>query len=101
MSSRPPARSRCPKRKKLTVDERDRAIRNRTYGLFVELGRAPTADEVGPGTEEAGLRLQEQHALVLDAHGELLMANPFSAVPTPYETDTPDGRTWYGNCAWD
>ena len=83
------------------MDARDREIRNRTYQLFVELGRAPTADEVGPGTKEAWLRLHEQHAVVLDAHGELLMANPFSAVPTPYETDTPDGRTWYGNCAWD
>jgi len=38
---------------------------------------------------------------VLDvATGELLMANPFSAVPTPYHVEA-DGRHWYGNCAWD
>ncbi len=28
------------------MDERDLAVRNLTYSLFVELGRAPTADEV-------------------------------------------------------
>jgi len=28
------------------------------------------------------------------------MANPFSAVPTPYRVEA-DGRSWYGNCAWD
>ena len=83
------------------MDEADRDIRNRTYALFAELGRAPVAAEVGRGTEEAWPRLHEQHALVLDERGELLMANPFSAIPTPYEIDTPDGRTWYGNCAWD
>jgi len=82
------------------VDEADREIRNRTYALFVELGRAPTAEEVGPGTHEAWRRLHDQHAVVLDAHGELLMANPFSAVPTRYRVRV-DGRDWYGNCAWD
>ena len=28
------------------------------------------------------------------------MANPFSAVPTPHRIEA-DGRSWYGNCAWD
>jgi hypothetical protein len=82
------------------VDERDRAIRNRTYGLFVELGRAPTAAEVGPGANDAWRRLHDEHAVVLDANGELLMANPFSAAPTPYRVHA-GGRDWYGNCAWD
>ena len=27
------------------------------------------------------------------------MANPFSAVPTPYRVDA--GRRWFANCAWD
>ena len=82
------------------MEERDRDIRNRTYALFVEFGRAPTATEVGPGAAEAWRRLHDQHALVLDERGELLMANPFSAVPTPYRVHA-DGRDWYGNCAWD
>jgi hypothetical protein len=82
------------------VEERDREIRNRTYALFVELGRAPTADEVGSGANDAWRRLHDEHALVLDAQGELLMANPFSAVPTQHRVNA-DGRDWYGNCAWD
>ena len=86
----------------------DLELRNRTYGLFVELGRAPTAEEVAAssgGTEEdvrAGWRrLHDAHALVLDeATGEIRMANPFSAVPTAHRVQAA-GRWWYANCAWD
>jgi len=28
------------------------------------------------------------------------MANPFSAVPTPFVTEI-GGRRWFGNCIWD
>ena len=55
------------------MDESDLRLRNLTYGLFVELGRAPTADPDG---------------------------EPFSAVPTPHRVNA-RGRWWYGNCAWD
>ena len=90
------------------MDERDLALRALTYGHFVELGRAPTADEIA---QAAGLsvaevrsgwqRLHNQHAIVLDtATAEIRMANPFSAVPTAYRVHA-DGRWWYANCAWD
>ena len=90
------------------MDERELGLRSATYGLFVELGRAPTASEVaGSGDLDVAdvavgwQRLHEQHALVLDAAtGAILMANPFSAVPTPYRVQA-DGRWWYANCAWD
>jgi Alkylmercury lyase len=90
------------------VDERDLALRSLTYGLFVELGRAPTASEAaGAGeltvAEVVGgwQRLHEQHAIVLNqATAEIRMANPFSAVPTAYRVQA-DGRWWYANCAWD
>jgi len=90
------------------VDGLDLRLRSLTYGLFVELGRAPTADEVADGcgltSEEvvAGWqRLHEQHALVLNpTTAELRMANPFSAVPTAYRVRAA-GRWWYANCAWD
>jgi hypothetical protein len=90
------------------VDERDVELRNLTYGLFVELGRAPSTDEVAgrAGTTAAEVlsgwrRLHHAHALVLDpATDELRMANPFSAVPTAYRV-LADGRWWYANCAWD
>jgi hypothetical protein len=39
--------------------------------------------------------------LVLDAGtGDILIAAPFSAVPTPYRVRAAD-RCWYANCAWD
>jgi hypothetical protein len=81
----------------------DLAVRRRTYRLFVELGRAPRAGEVGDAEQvrSAWLRLHAEHALVLDAgKDELRMANPFSAVPTAYRV-LADGRWWYANCAWD
>jgi hypothetical protein len=85
------------------MDEADIAIRNRTYARFVELGRAPTATEIGDPDEvvAAWRRLHDEHALVLDAGADRLrMANPFSAVPTAYRVDAA-GRQWYANCAWD
>ena len=90
------------------MDERDLALRALTYGLFVELGRAPTADEVAVAgvasvaeVTSGWQRLHEEHAIVLNpATAEIRMANPFSAVPTAYRVHT-DGRWWYANCAWD
>jgi hypothetical protein len=91
------------------MDDRDLELRNLTYRLFVELGRAPRTDEVaeaaGAARDEvtrAWRRLHDAHALVLDPNGtgEIRMANPFSAVPTPYRVEAA-GRSWYGNCAWD
>jgi Alkylmercury lyase len=90
------------------VDERDFEVRRTTYRLFVELGRAPTVEEVGVETGTARVevlsswrRLHDEHALVLNlATAELRMANPFSAVPTAYRVQA-HGRWWYGNCAWD
>lgn len=73
-----------------------------TYRRFVELGRAPTPDEVGDPDEvrDAWRRLHDAHALVLDGDGAIRMANPFSAVPTPYRVEAA-ARSWYANCAWD
>ena len=85
------------------MDEPDLELRRRTYGFFVEHGRAPLASELGEPEEViAGWRrLHEEHALVLNpATDELRMLNPFSVVPTAYRVQA-DGRWWYGNCAWD
>jgi hypothetical protein len=94
--------------KAAAMDEQDLRLRNTTYGLFVGLGRAPRADEVAAELDlnrtdvlAAWRRLHEEHALVLHVRGEeLLMANPFSAVPTAYRVRA-GGRSWYANCAWD
>jgi hypothetical protein len=90
------------------VDDRDLALRNATYALFVRRGRAPTAGEVAAetGRSETGVRegwerLHDAHALVLDADTRAIrMANPFSAVPTTHRVEAA-GRTWYANCGWD
>ena len=89
------------------MDAAELELRNVTYRLFVELGRAPGADAVGSALdldlESVRLgwqRLHEQHAIVLDADGEIRMANPFSAVSTPHRVEAA-GRSWYANCAWD
>jgi hypothetical protein len=83
-------------------------VRNLTYALFVDLGRAPRAGEVAAAAGATGAQvkscwreLHRAHALVLDpATGEIRMASPFSAVSTAYRVRAA-GRPWYGNCAWD
>jgi len=89
------------------MDEDDRRLRNTTYRLFVELGRAPSASEAADAelstpaaVVEGWRRLHDAHALVLDADGEIRMAHPFSAVATAYRVEAA-GRGWYANCAWD
>ena len=90
------------------MDDHDLDLRNLTYRLFVELGRAPSADDVAEAAAltraevaEGWRRLHDAHALVLEPRtSEIRMANPFSAVPTAYRVEAA-GRSWYGNCAWD
>ena len=90
------------------MDQAEIDLRNATYSMFVELGRAPTTADVGnrlrlDRTEVVAgwRRLHDSHALVLNQHtDEIRMANPFSAVPTAYRVSA-GGRSWYANCAWD
>lgn len=89
------------------MDAADIDLRNATYRRFVELGRAPTAQDVAShvgwsaGDVAIGWRrLHEAHALVLDEAGDIAMANPFAARPTPFRVDA-SGRQWFANCAWD
>ena len=90
------------------MDDADISVRNLTYRMFVDAGRAPTADEVAVaasvGTleiEAAWRRLSDAHALVLFVDTmQLRMLNPFSAIATGYRVHA-SGRWWYGNCAWD
>jgi Alkylmercury lyase len=91
----------------VVVDEDDRRLRNRTYRMFVDLGRAPSAAEVAlverttaPDVEATWWRLHDAHALVLHPNGEIRMANPFSAVPTAHRVRAAR-RSWFANCAWD
>ena len=89
------------------MDDADIELQNATYRGFVERGRAPTAGEIAAtlgmpmdAVQAGWRRLQAGHALVLDESGAIRMANPFSAVPTPFRVEAA-GRSWYANCGWD
>jgi hypothetical protein len=86
----------------------DRDVRLHIYGAFVASGRPPTAAETASAlgrtedeVEDAYRRLEEARVIVL-APGTLnvWMANPLSAVPTPFRVETARGSFW-GSCVWD
>ena len=62
---------------------------------IADLLRAPIDD-----VSSAMHRLADARALVLQPTGEILMAEPFSAVPTPFVIRGHRGE-WWGNCIWD
>ena len=82
-------------------------LRVELYRYIVEHQRVPTRAELAAQlgitltqTETALRQLAEAHALVLQPSGEVLMANPFSAVPTGFAVRV-GGKQWWGNCIWD
>ena len=86
----------------------DESVRLEVYRFFVKEGRPPMPAELAlalsqPSDEiEASLhRLADAHVLVL-APGTpyIWMANPFSALPSPYRVRARD-RDWWGICVWD
>ncbi len=82
-------------------------LRGVLYRRTRETGAVPTRIELGahldatdPQIAGALRFLAEAHVLALDERGEVWMAHPFSAVPTPYRVETP-ARAYRANCAWD
>lgn len=86
----------------------DRQVRAYVYDVIFTQGALPTVAAVAsslacpPADVVAAFRrLAQGHVFVLQPESdELLMANPFSAVPTPFQVDV-EGRTYWGNCVWD
>ena len=86
----------------------DVEVRRYVYEHTMSEGAPPAAASAAAAlscsTEEvrgAYARLAEAHVLVLQQEGEeILMAAPFSAVPTPFLVRS-GGRAYYANCAWD
>ena len=86
----------------------DKVVRGHVYDFVMRDGLPPTIavtssalsrspDEV----RDSFQRLADGHILVLQkGSGEILMANPFSAVPTPFLVKS-GGHSYYGNCIWD
>jgi len=83
-------------------------VRLAVYQCILETGRVPlvaqVADRLAIAVEDVRTefsRLQDVHALALaPASEEILMAHPFSAVPTAYVVRS-GGRAFWANCAWD
>jgi hypothetical protein len=86
----------------------DKVVRSHVYDYVMREGRPPTIVEMSsalsrpPNEVRASFqRLADGHILVLQKGScEILMANPFSAVPTPFLVKA-GGRSYYGNCIWD
>ncbi len=86
----------------------DKIVRGHVYDYVMQEGLLPTIAETSsalarsPGdVRDSFQRLADGHILVLQKeNGEILMANPFSAVPTPFLVEA-GGRSYYGNCIWD
>jgi hypothetical protein len=90
------------------VSDLDADVRLAVMRGFADDGHPPAPDELArsigvPQIEvEAALRrLADAHVLVLASGTPYVwMANPFSAIPTPFRVQAGE-RRWWGNCIWD
>ena len=86
----------------------DKVVRSHVYDYVMREGLPPTIAETSSVLSRSAdqvrssfQRLADGHILVLQkGSDEVLMANPFSAVPTPFLVKA-GGRSYYGNCIWD
>src|SRR6266545_4633297 len=86
----------------------DALLRHQIYTHTTRRGKPPTITELSEATggpsdrvRESLARLAAGRILVLQREsGEILMAPPFSAVPTPFLVET-SRHACYANCAWD
>ena len=89
------------------IESLDQSVRWHVYDMTMRSGSPPHSREVAAVTGVAATailesfrRLGDAHILVLQGDGEILMANPFSAVPTPFHVRI-GALSAYGNCIWD
>ena len=83
-------------------------IRAFVYQHFAETTNPPVIGDVASHfaltREEAASayeELHQRHALYIQpGTHEILMANPFSGVETPFKVHA-NGKTYFANCAWD
>jgi hypothetical protein len=83
-------------------------LRKYIFDSFVDTGRAPLLEEIMQRfqvSRKVGAALLEalesgHHILLVPGTHRILMANPFSNLPTPFRV-TAGTRVYYANCAWD
>ncbi|HXG93825.1 MAG TPA: organomercurial lyase [Blastocatellia bacterium] len=86
----------------------DKEVRRVVYDFTMREGAPPTSERVAENLSTAPSDVKSSFARLADAHilvlqkgnGEILMANPFSAVVTPFLVNV-GNRSYYGNCIWD
>lgn len=85
-----------------------RELRKYVFDSFVESARAPLVEQIMQrfqlSREVVVERLQDlqasHHILLLPGTYRILMANPFSNIPSPFRVST-GSMQYYANCAWD
>ena len=83
-------------------------IRAFVYDHFKETTQPPSVEDTAARfdltndeTVSAYEELHQRHAFFLDpGTHNILMANPFSAVETPFKVNV-NNKTYFANCAWD
>jgi hypothetical protein len=91
-----------------TADDLDKRVRAEVYDFTMRRGAPPRLSDVAAALKLDQQRVRESFKRLADAHvivlqpesGEILMANPFSAVPTPFHVES-SKISAYGNCIWD
>lgn len=86
----------------------DQSVRHYIYDRTLHHGTPPTMAQTAaslgklvPDIRASFRRLADGRVIVLQkTSGEILMANPFSAVPTPFLVETSSQR-YFANCIWD
>lgn len=90
------------------MNEFDLQVRSHIYDACLKRGQPPSIVELSSllrateeQVQESLANLAASRVLVLQKdRGEILMANPFSAVPTSFLVETPQ-FSCYANCIWD
>jgi hypothetical protein len=84
----------------------DQRVRWQVYDVTMREGAPPLASRIASllhltmDDVRASLERLASGRMLVMRDGEILMAGPFSAVPTPFRVTTPN-YSCYGNCIWD
>lgn len=86
----------------------DQIVRRAVYDGFLTAGAARSiarlSRELGLDVSTVAASLNRlaaaRHLVLHPESGEILMANPFSAIATGFRVES-EGQGWWGNCIWD
>jgi hypothetical protein len=92
-------------------DELDFLVRREVYDVTIRTGCVPAATELAAALHETNERVRDALArlaagrvFVLGDDGGIVMAAPFSGVPTPFTvvvTGVANDISYFANCIWD